>query len=341
MAKDRKNVIDESLYYSPSKLLSYNRVLNFVIGARGVGKTYGWTEHVIKRFLNKGEQFIYLRRYKTELQDIDTFFNAIIASGKYDDHRFEVKGKDFYIDDTLAGYAIPLSIAVQKKSVSYPVVTTIIFDEFLIEKGNIPYITNEPSKLLNFMDTVIRNRDDCNVVCLSNAVTVANPYFLYFKIDLNIGEEFTAYPDFLVQIPKTAKFTNERQKTRAGRLFRHTPYGSFALDNEFVGDNTDFIGKRTPYAKFMGCVRYNKLVIGFWLDYQAGYIYANSEYDPSAKPIAINKDDHGESTYMIDNWKNSPILNMIVRAYKQGYLLFEDQPVKHTCYDMLNSFNLR
>jgi hypothetical protein len=32
--------MDESLYYNPNKMLSYNRILNFVIGARGIGKSF-------------------------------------------------------------------------------------------------------------------------------------------------------------------------------------------------------------------------------------------------------------------------------------------------------------
>ena len=66
-----------AFYYNPGKMLSYNRFLNCVIGARGIGKSYSMKEHVIKQFLKpdpnkKGEileqQFIYLRRYKPELK---------------------------------------------------------------------------------------------------------------------------------------------------------------------------------------------------------------------------------------------------------------------------------
>ena len=55
------------MYYDPNKTLSKQRLYNFVIGARGCGKTYGCKKTVIRNFLRRGEQFVYLRRYETEM----------------------------------------------------------------------------------------------------------------------------------------------------------------------------------------------------------------------------------------------------------------------------------
>ena len=53
--------MDDSIYYSYDKLLSYNALLNLVIGERGVGKTYGAKKYVIKRYKKHHKQFAYLR----------------------------------------------------------------------------------------------------------------------------------------------------------------------------------------------------------------------------------------------------------------------------------------
>ena len=42
------------MYYSYNRILSYNAFLNFLIGERGVGKTYGAIKFVTKEFLKKG-----------------------------------------------------------------------------------------------------------------------------------------------------------------------------------------------------------------------------------------------------------------------------------------------
>ena len=49
------------------------------------------------------------------------------------------------------GYAVNLSTAGMKKSVAYPLVTRIIYDEFTIEKGFIRYLPNEVQSFLNFL----------------------------------------------------------------------------------------------------------------------------------------------------------------------------------------------
>ena len=50
-------------YYSFDYILSHNAVYNFVVGARGLGKTYGAKRKAIKAFLKRGDQFVYTRRY--------------------------------------------------------------------------------------------------------------------------------------------------------------------------------------------------------------------------------------------------------------------------------------
>ena len=83
-------------YYSFDKVLSYNAVYNFVIGARGLGKTFGAKKKAINDYLNKGWQFIYLRRYKDEVKDVRSSFFADIAHF-YPDVQFRVKGKEAQI----------------------------------------------------------------------------------------------------------------------------------------------------------------------------------------------------------------------------------------------------
>lgn len=72
------------MWYNPHELLSHNCLFNFVVGNRGAGKTYGVAKKwAIKTFLKTGKQFIYLRRYKTELDDIPNFFADIIANNEF------------------------------------------------------------------------------------------------------------------------------------------------------------------------------------------------------------------------------------------------------------------
>ena len=58
-----------NIYFTLQKIISYNALLNFIIGERGVGKSYDSKIFVAQRFIKRKKQFVYLRRYKTELKE--------------------------------------------------------------------------------------------------------------------------------------------------------------------------------------------------------------------------------------------------------------------------------
>lgn len=329
-----------SLYYNPSKMLSYNRILNFVISQRGLGKSYAMKEHPIRRFIKYGEQFIYVRRYKGELKKITNYFNDIME--KFPNHDFKVKGRQFYIDGKLFGWAIPLSMWQSEKSNAYPKVTTIVFDEFIREKDNSGYIPNEVEALLNLMDTVFRDRENVRCVCLSNAVSVVNPYFLYFGIVPNVNKRFNAYENLLVEIPDSKDFAIERKKTRFGSLINGTEYGDMSLDNEFVNDNDLFIEKKSKDSKFQFGVVYKGMTMGVWVDVEAGIMFLSNDYDPSSKNLfALTHDDISENAMMMTGWKNNYYLKKLVSAFMNGYLRFDNQVLRNVGYEMFNKMRVQ
>jgi Podovirus DNA encapsidation protein (Gp16). len=61
--------MDKSIFYKPDRVISYNALLNLIIGERGVGKSYGFKTYAVNRFLNKNKQFAYVRRYETDLSE--------------------------------------------------------------------------------------------------------------------------------------------------------------------------------------------------------------------------------------------------------------------------------
>lgn len=65
------------IYLDLNRTLSYNALFTFIIGNRGGGKTYGFKQWAINDFIKNKKQFIYLRRYKTELIDVNKFFADI------------------------------------------------------------------------------------------------------------------------------------------------------------------------------------------------------------------------------------------------------------------------
>ena len=185
------------MYWDINKSLSYNALFNFIVGNRGAGKTYGSKKYVINRFLKYGEQFVYIRRFKDELKKIKKFFDDI--KPEFPDIDFKVKGKTFLINGKECGTAMPLSTAKIEKSTAFPLVTTIIFDEFILDKGTHHYLPDEVTNFLECYETIARTRDNCKVFFLSNAITITNPYFLYFNIKLPYGKTIMCKNDILIE----------------------------------------------------------------------------------------------------------------------------------------------
>lgn len=331
--------MEKSLYYDPQKMLSYNRILNFIIGARGIGKSYAMKKYPINRFLKHGEQFIYVRRYKPELKKIGNYFNDIAM--EFPEHQFKIKGRELHIDGKLAGWAIPLSSWQSEKSNAYPMVTTIIFDEFIREKDNSGYLPNEVTSLLNLMDTVFRDRENVRTICLSNAVSVVNPYFLYFNIVPDITKRFNANSDIVVEIPDSKDFSEQRRKTKFGKLIDGTEYGDMSLDNEFINDSQVFIEKRNKESKFQFTIVYKGMNIGIWVDVENSIMFMSHDYDPSSKlTFALTTDDLNETTLLMLNWKQNFYLQRMVRAFMNGKLRFDNQVLRNIGYEMFKKMKI-
>lgn len=323
------------MYYDYNKLMSYNFLLAFVIGERGVGKTFGAKKKLLQNFLNKGEEFIYLRRYKTELDlALTTFWDDLISQECFPDHTLQVKKSKkmttFTCDNTTCGYAVPLSTANILKSTSFPNVKYIVFDEFLIDNsGTYHYLKNEVTMLLDIIETVGRLRD-IKVIFLGNAISVTNPYFAYFNLDLPYNSEFRTFKDGLIVVNyiRNLAYREAKEKTRFGQLIKGTNYGDYAIDNKMLRDNSHFIEKRPPESKFCGVLIINGNFIGIWTGAN-GYIYLSSKYDPNTtSKFALDFDDHTENT-ILTNARENLYMNIALRAYKQGLLRFESQQVKN------------
>lgn len=332
--------MDKSLYYSPNKLLSYNRVLNFTIGERGLGKTYGIKKHAVKRFLKYGEQFIYIKRFKTDFKKIKNFFKALEKDPDFKDNKFEVKGREFWIDDTLFGWAVPLSTWQTEKSNDYPDVTLIFYDEFLKEKDLGGKIPNEPQALLSFMDTVIRNRTNVRVLCAGNSVSIVNDYFVYFGLVPDIRKRYNAYESIVVEITDSPEFRAEREKTPFGQLIKDTEYGKMSLGNEFVNDSETFIEKRSKKSKYQFSVVYKGMTFGIWTDINEGLMYLSQDHDPSSKKVfALTREDMNDNR-VFANSQNYYVRKM-VNTFKRSELRFDGQLVRTIGYEMLRMFNIK
>lgn len=331
------------MWYDKSALLSHNKILNMVLSNRGGGKTFCMTRWAIDDFLKTGRQTVWVRRYKTEMTDD----GGILVNGKFFDavreyypaHDLTIDGMTGLIDGKVAIHFIPLSTSRQLKSNNYPHVNKIIFDEFVIGKSRISYLNNEVEIFLDLFETVARTRDNVRAVLLANNVSVVNPYFLYFKIKPDMTRRFTVCGQICVEYFTDTDFIDMKKKTRFGQLVNGTRYGEHAIDNKSLMDTDTFIEPKTPRAEFMLGLKYNGVMYGFWVDYRAGLIFVNRQYDPSSYALyCLQKDDHDANLLLIKSVSQSKPMQRIIYAFQYALLRFEDMAVKNQFYEYISLF---
>lgn len=181
------------MYYNYQTILSYNSMINMLLGERGVGKTYGATEFVLDRFKKKKRKFAYIRRFKTELVKArPKFMSKIQNNEKFKNDKLSFKGDTFLINNEICGYSMTLTEAQNLKGSNYDDVDTIIFDEFIIEDNVHHYLKDEVTLFLGLCETLMRLRD-FRAFLLANSVTITNPYFLYFDITLPYNNDIKTF----------------------------------------------------------------------------------------------------------------------------------------------------
>lgn len=324
------------MYWDIAPLLSHNKLFNYLLGNRGAGKSYGVKKYVIKNFLKKGKQFVLLRRYKTELKgdNVNKYFADIIENNEFPNTKFEIRGKTAYINDKIAGYFVALSTANHLKSTSFPLVDTIIFEEFIPEDKAVRYLPDEPNKFLSVCETIFRMRDNWKAIFIANAVTIVNPHFTFWNIRPRIDKRFTQKGDILIEIYDNEDFIQAKKKTRFGQLISGTAYGEYAINNKFLMDNSTFIEKRSSDCNFIGAFVYEGITYGYWVDYKQDKLFIDYKYNPDSVNIfTLTKDDHTPNKILISAVKNTRLVKTIRLCYEQGLIRFYDQQAKHHFMD--------
>lgn len=324
----------KSFYYNRQGILSYNKLFNFIVGSRGVGKSFNMKEWCIKDFLENNAQFIYIRRYKPELRKgVKTFFNDI--SKNFPNVEFKTKGYDFYINGKLAGYALPLSTSDSDKSSSYPDVNKIIFDEFIIGKGSHHYLPDEVVVFLEMYETISRMRD-IRVMFVSNAISIINPYFQYFKIIPKRGSYYIRGNEWVVEMVKADEYEKAKANTRFGQLIKDTPYGDYAIYNEFLEDNDKFIEKMSGNCVYWCTINYQGIDYGVWFGKDTGYVYFGTKIDKTAKNrFCFTTKDHSPNYILLKDIKSISIIRKIREAYTISYVRFDSVKSKNVFYEAM------
>lgn len=189
---DDKDVSSE--YYSLDAIDKFKAHYNVIFGKRSNGKTYALLKRIVENYAKGKGQGAYLRRYREDFKGKRgaTIFDGLIANGviseatdgkwdtvKFYSDRWYFAKKDEESDRLITDnepfcYAFSLAQMEHDKSTSYPMITTVVFDEFISRIG---YLPNEFVTFMNVLSTIIRQRNNVTIYMLANTVNKYCPYF--------------------------------------------------------------------------------------------------------------------------------------------------------------------
>lgn len=333
-------------FYNYDKLYSYNGIFNFLCGARGLGKTFGIKLKVLKANLEKGEQFILVRRYKDELKKTKAaFFADIDAEGFFTEWDFRIHGdaaQKAHIDtrddkkrewDTI-GFFVPLSTSQSIKGVSFAKVRTIIYDEFIIEKGMTQYLPDEATVFTNFYSTVDRYRDECRVFFLANSVSINNPYFIEYNIKPDEVKEFhRSHEGFVVcHFADSADFQNDVYKTRFGRFIQNTEYADYAVGSEFKDNHDGLLAFKPSEAEYFYSLETKSGTFSVWVDWQNGYYYIQNKRPKKEAIMTLLSERMKEGKTLLFN--NDKLIADMRTSFRKGYVFFDSAQARNAFIDI-------
>ena len=330
--------MSKSIYYSSDRLFSHQSQVNFVMGERGNGKSYDAKKRMIKNFINKKEQSIYIRRRQTDIDEVKEVFFSDIKE-EFPNLEFKIDGKYGLINGEKAIIFFALSTSLKKKSSPFPNVTLMVFDEYIEPSFKFPnYLKNDMFYLFELINTVVRSRNNWKLLLIGNTISFVNPFFTMYGIEIKDTEQrfhkFEKDKDdgsylITVELTDTPDFQKEYSKTKFAKLIKNTSYGGYAMKGKGYEDDQSFILKeRRGQHIFICSLVYEQIEVGLWFNEQA-HIYCDDKIDNNSKKrYAVLNEDMRDYLQHIKIEENKWRTKQIKSAYQNGEMYFKNQEIK-------------
>jgi len=251
-------IFNKKGYCNIPGILSLGAPFNFVVGARGTGKTYTSLLYAIEHKV----EFIFMRRTQAQ---VDIIGRKEFSPFKKLEHDLgiEIECKKisqyttgFYMNDELIGIAVALSTFSNLRGFS-SMAELLIYDEFIPERHERP-IKDEGAAFLNCIETINRNRElegnkPITVLCLANSNDIGNPLFMELDL-INIAEKlkrsdklyYWNHERGLVLVDlKDSPISEKKKETALYKLVKDSQFKKMAIENEFIDDTIAIIQSKS------------------------------------------------------------------------------------------------
>lgn len=262
----------------------------FIVGARGIGKTFG----ALKHYKEKGEKYMYMRRTEKQLEtvldpelhpykDINDHFGCnihAIKTGKATYQFYQVninKDGEEEVDTSLCyGNAYALSTFANLRGFSGSDFKSLYWDEFIKQKDERQTMRDEGGAFFGAYETICRNRElqgqpPLKVIATANAFELSNPIFMYLGIVADLDEAlvekkqqfwYSEERGILVIHPLNSPISKKKENTALYRaLGKDSTYTQLALGNDFAYEERGRIVGKKNLKEYKAVVRIGEITI--------------------------------------------------------------------------------
>lgn len=229
-------------------IMSLKTPFIYVVGGRGIGKTYGGLEYVLKNDIT----FMLTRR--TEKQQ-DMISDPLLSPLKkpckalelsYDVQLIEKNISGIYVNDDFKGFGVSLYTMSSIRGFDAGDVKIWLYDEFIPERHE-KRMKGEGRAYLNAYETINRNRElegepPLKSICMSNSEDIGNPIFAEMHL-IGVAEKMQAKGQevyingergITVLLPNKSPISEAKKQTALYKaLPKDSTYLSMSLENDF------------------------------------------------------------------------------------------------------------
>lgn len=325
-------------YWDITHILPYQRPFNFVVGPRGVGKTYTTQKWLLKQAIEKGRECAYITRTVNE-QNNGGLLNAWakVLQREYPEVEFKLDGNIIVCDGEPCVRALALSQAAKLKRISFPNVWYILFDEYQLEQGTGDYLRGylEPELFIMLYHTIDREENRVRCFLLGNNTSYYNPYHMYAGFGL--PKDPRELPLEGVWKNKVCTFENviptsvlqsEKSKNVFLQALAGTRYGDYATNGKYLDDKYTNLGTLETGARQIATFRVGNELFGLYNNALSMEFIFSKRVDPNCNwKLSCDKGDIRDGfTYYKDA---SPVIRKAMkRMYALGGVVYESMEVK-------------
>lgn len=339
-----------------SRQTDTNGEICLVIGAKGIGKTFGLRLLCVSDYLKRKRRFCEICRTKEEMKAVKKgYFDKLQNAGYFNDYEFRVEGNTGQIrkskndDWQVLCYFVALTSFQTEKKRTYAGVYRFIFDEALIDRKDRyhRYLPNEFLILANILDSVSREQPDSDMhyklYLLGNACDLSAPYLQYLGINTIPEYGYSFYRDKTVLLHYVEPWdANERKlNTLVGRMLSGNDEASMIFDNEFADTGAGEIETKTSKAKYAYTLKFNHDYFSVWIDYKSGvfYIVGKQHSSKNERVYTLTKDD-AQIDYTALR-RNEPFLQILNDVFYLGGLRYDSIATREKFLTVLNFLGIR